>query len=100
MRCAPAWRAFHIARLPLEFIRPPVNPVGAAFDYDLPPVFRHDAEKPISIYNPKCLDASINEGKWAWPIGLGFTRREDKPGVERKCDDQDSCRCVGGQSTW
>src|ERR1700676_4060460 len=60
MRRAPARCTRHVARLPFEFVRQPIDPVRAAFDHDLFTIFRHHAEKSVAIRDSKWLDTFVN----------------------------------------
>src|SRR5437899_899872 len=89
MRRAPAWRALHFARFPFEFIRPPINPVSTAFDYNFAPVFRHDTEKSVTIRNAERLNALVDNRQGTPPFCFRFECGENKPRVQWECQDQD-----------
>ena len=47
------------ARFPFEFIRLPLDAVGASFDDDLRPLFRHDAEESVAVHDSKWSDQVV-----------------------------------------
>src|SRR3984893_1402469 len=61
MRRAPAGRTHHIARFPFEFVRQPVDPVRAPFDFNFAAVLRHYAEKSVAVRDSEWFNAFVNE---------------------------------------
>src|SRR5215475_15554207 len=67
VRRAPTWHAFHIAWLPLEFIRQPVNPISASFEDDFAAILCHHAKQTVTVHNAKCLEPFVKirqRGRW------------------------------------
>src|SRR5205823_1627384 len=60
MRRTPAWRPIQVARFPFEFVRFPINSIGAPFDHNFAPIFRHHAKETVAIHNSKGLCSRIN----------------------------------------
>src|SRR5205085_12210915 len=50
MRLAPARRAHHIARFPLELVRFPIESIGAPFNHDLFAIFRHHSKQTVTVH--------------------------------------------------
>ena len=84
MRRAPARRTHHIAWFPFEFVRQPIDPVRAAFDHDLFTIFRHYAEKPVAVRDPKWFNSFVNECERARPFRFRFECDEDEPPIQRQ----------------
>src|SRR4029077_6390523 len=74
---APTRRAFHVAGFPFEFVRQPVNPISAAFEHDFAAVFRHHAEKAVTVHNAKRFELFVKTRQHARWSTQRFEGAED-----------------------
>src|SRR5215469_3113116 len=99
VRCTPAGGAHYVPRLPFELVREPINPIGAAFEHNLSPVLCHYAEESVAVHYPKRFETTVNRGERARPACVRPERSEDKPRVDRQCNNDRSDRSVAVVAT-
>src|SRR6184192_3034756 len=85
VRTAPG--GVHVSRFPFEFIRGPINAIGAAFDHYLATVLGHDAKESVAIYDSKCFQLFVEVRQPPWRSALRLERAENEPGVDWKRDN-------------
>ncbi len=98
MRRAPAGRTHHIARFPFEFVRQPIDPVRAPFDFNFAAVLRHYAEKSVAVRDPEWFNAFVNECERARPSRFRFECGKDEPPIQRQHHNDHPNRAVDRQS--
>ena len=91
---APARRAHHVARFPLEFIREPVKAVGATFDDNFVATFSHHSKETVTIDDSKRLDPPVSYGEQARPFCVRFERGENEPCINRQRNNDHGNRRV------
>src|SRR6266496_4713233 len=92
VRRAPTRGAFHVTRFPFEFIRRPINAIGAAFDHYLATVLGHHAKESVAIYDSKCFQLFVELRQPPRRSALRLERAENEPGVDWKRDNN-YCNC-------
>src|SRR5882724_4527943 len=100
MRRAPAWRPHHVARFPFKFVRLPVDSVGAAFNDNLAPIFRHHAKETVTVYDSECFRSRINPTEHWRPFRFRLERAVNQPRIERQGENDDNRRSVNRESVW
>ena len=59
VRRTPTGHAFHVAGFPFEFVRQPINPVGAAFEHDFVAILRHHAKQAVAVHDPERFEPFV-----------------------------------------
>src|SRR5438874_12804776 len=57
----PARGAVYGARFPSEFVRQPIDSIGAAFDHNLAAIFRHYAKQAVAVHDPERFEMLVCE---------------------------------------
>ncbi len=87
VRRAPTRRTHYISRFPFEFVRQPLDPIGAAFDHNFAAILRHHAKKAVPVHDPKRSQFSVNKSERTWPLGIRLKRGKNEPRIYRQRDN-------------
>src|SRR5437764_6000593 len=98
MRRTPARRAHYVTRFPFEFVRPPIDSVGAAFDHNLAPISGHHAKKTVTVYDSERFRPRVNRSEQARPFRFRFEGAVNQPRIKRQSENNDDDRDVDRQS--
>ena len=93
------WRAairsaVYIARFPFEFVRQPVDPIGAAFDHNLAAIFRHYAKQAVSVHDPERFEVLVSKRERARPRCIRLKRSKNEPPIDGQRHDEHNDRTV------
>src|SRR5213080_2256577 len=88
----PARGAVYGARFPSEFVRQPIDSIGAAFDYNLAAIFRHYAKQAVAVHDPERFEVSVCERERARPRCVRLKRSKNEPSIDGQRNDEHNDR--------
>src|SRR5204863_7482586 len=91
---APARGAVYGARFPFEFVRQPIDPIGAAFDYNLATIFRHYAKQAVAVHNPERFDVLVSKRESPRPRCIRLKCSKNEPSIDGQRNDEHNDRTV------
>ena len=97
MRRAPTGRTHYISRFPFEFVRQPIDPISAAFDYNFAAILRHHAKKAVPVHDPKWFQVSVDKSERARPWRVRLKRGENEPRIYRQGEEDHRDRAIRRQ---
>jgi hypothetical protein len=89
---APTRDTVYIARFPFEFVRQPIDSIGAAFDHNLATIFRHYAKQAVAIHDPERFEVLVSKRESARPRCIRLKRSKNEPSIDGQRNDQHNDR--------